>query len=199
MWIKLPPALTEEEERTLALRMRSGDAEARARLIEGNLRFVMYVAWRNPIGWLTLEERFSNGCLGLIQAVDAFDPNRGSKLKNMISVCVQNVMLNELRHKRYHAPPAISLDYPIDADRTLGDVIPAQWVDPQEQMNDREDCRMAWGVIDGMPDDVRQYMRFRYGGEYMSQDAAAKKIGWCQMRGCRTEKAALAACRAALT
>ena len=73
------PLLTREEERDLALRAQSGDAEARRRMVEANLRLVFKIARRYGNRGLPLLDLIEEGNLGLLRAVKKFRPDRGTR------------------------------------------------------------------------------------------------------------------------
>jgi RNA polymerase primary sigma factor len=73
------PVLDREEEQALARRVRAGDAEARAKLTEANLRLVVHIARRYMNRGLALQDLIEEGNLGLIRAVEKFDPERGTR------------------------------------------------------------------------------------------------------------------------
>ena len=68
------PVLTEAEKRELLARVRTGDAAARERMVEGNLRLVLSVVQRFAQRGENLDDLFQVGCIGLIKAIDNFDP-----------------------------------------------------------------------------------------------------------------------------
>ena len=68
------PVLNEEEKRTLLYRVQQGDRAARQRMIEGNLRLVLSVVQRFAGRGENLDDLFQVGCIGLMKAVDHFDP-----------------------------------------------------------------------------------------------------------------------------
>ena len=68
------PVLTEAEKRELLARVRTGDAAARERMVEGNLRLVLSVVQRFAQRGENLDDLFQVGCIGLIKAIDHFDP-----------------------------------------------------------------------------------------------------------------------------
>lgn len=72
--------LSREEEQELAIRARDGDAEAMNKLIQANLKFVVKIASRYQNRGLSLSELISEGNIGLIKAVEKFDPDKGIKL-----------------------------------------------------------------------------------------------------------------------
>ena len=70
------PVLTEAEKRELLARVRTGDAAARERMVEGNLRLVLSVVQRFAQRGENLDDLFQVGCIGLIKAIDNFDPSQ---------------------------------------------------------------------------------------------------------------------------
>ena len=68
------PILSEQEKRDLLTRARAGDKEARQSMIEGNLRLVLSVVQRFAQRGENLDDLFQVGCIGLIKAIDNFDP-----------------------------------------------------------------------------------------------------------------------------
>ena len=76
------PVLTEAEKRELLARVRTGDAAARERMVEGNLRLVLSVVQRFAQRGENLADLFQVGCIGLIKAMDNVDPAQpaGSRL-----------------------------------------------------------------------------------------------------------------------
>jgi RNA polymerase sigma factor (sigma-70 family) len=74
------PPLTREEETGLARRARAGDETAKARLVEGHLRLVVQVARRYVNRGLPLPDLIEEGNVGLLRAVEKFDPARGTRL-----------------------------------------------------------------------------------------------------------------------
>ena len=68
------PVLSEQEKRQLLTRARAGDQSARQSMIEGNLRLVLSVVQRFAQRGENLDDLFQVGCIGLIKAIDNFDP-----------------------------------------------------------------------------------------------------------------------------
>ena len=68
------PVLTEAEKRELLARAHAGDAAAREQMVEGNLRLVLSVVQRFAQRGENLDDLFQVGCIGLIKAIDNFDP-----------------------------------------------------------------------------------------------------------------------------
>ena len=68
------PVLTEDEKRRLLIQARGGDRKAREQMVEGNLRLVLSVVQRFAQRGENLDDLFQVGCIGLIKAIDNFDP-----------------------------------------------------------------------------------------------------------------------------
>ena len=70
------PMLSEQEKRTLLVQAQAGDTAARQKMIEGNLRLVLSVVQRFAQRGENLDDLFQVGCIGLIKAIDNFDPSQ---------------------------------------------------------------------------------------------------------------------------
>ncbi|WP_383440754.1 sigma-70 family RNA polymerase sigma factor, partial [Streptomyces sp. NPDC057695] len=93
----LPPPLSKEEEQVLLLKLPSGDQAARAILIERNLRLVVYIARKFENTGINIEDLISIGTIGLIKAVNTFNPEKKIKLATYASRCIENEILMYLR------------------------------------------------------------------------------------------------------
>ena len=71
------PLITREEEYDLALKAKAGDSWARERLVNGNLRFVVSIAKQYQNRGLPLVDLISEGNIGLLTAIDKFEPEKG--------------------------------------------------------------------------------------------------------------------------
>ncbi len=111
----LPPPLSPEEERALAARLADNDAEARSTLIEHNLRLVVYIARRFDSGGTNVEDLISIGTIGLIKAVNTFDPSKNIKLATYASRCIENEILMYLR-RTGRTKSEVSFDEPLNVD-----------------------------------------------------------------------------------
>ena len=95
----LLPPLDKEEEFVLLEKSNNGDLEARNKLIEHNLRLVVYVAKRFETNSFNLEDLISIGTLGLIKAISTFKCDKNIKLATYASRCIENEILMFLRKK----------------------------------------------------------------------------------------------------
>ena len=110
-----PPPLSREEELALMRRMDGGDATARATLIERNLRLVVYIARQFENTGISIEDLISIGTIGLIKAVNSFDPDKNIKLATYASRCIENEILMVLR-KTSRLKLEVSFDEPLNTD-----------------------------------------------------------------------------------
>lgn len=111
----LPSPLAPEEERALIERAAKQDKEARSALIEHNLRLVVYLAKKFENTNVDLEDLISVGTIGLIKAVNSFDPSKQIKLATYASRCIENEILMHLR-KVVKTKNDVSLDEPLNVD-----------------------------------------------------------------------------------
>lgn len=111
----LPAPLDQEEEKRLIELLPTGDEEARARLIEHNLRLVVYIARKFENTGIHIEDLISIGSIGLIKAVNTFNPNKNIKLATYASRCIENEILMYLR-KNSRVKTEVSLDEPLNVD-----------------------------------------------------------------------------------
>jgi RNA polymerase sporulation-specific sigma factor len=111
----LPPPLTNEEENDLLFRLEQGDASVKSTLIERNLRLVVYIARKFENTGIGVEDLVSIGTIGLIKAVNTFDPSKRIKLATYASRCIENEILMYLR-RNCKIKSEISFDEPLNID-----------------------------------------------------------------------------------
>ncbi|WP_370544667.1 sigma-70 family RNA polymerase sigma factor [Holdemania sp. 1001095H_141210_F2] len=92
-----PQPLTAEEEQDALQRMAKGDVEARADLIEHNLRLVAHIVKKFDIRREQTEDLISIGTIGLIKGIDTFKVDKGHKLATYVSRCIENAILSQMR------------------------------------------------------------------------------------------------------
>ena len=93
----LPPPLSNAEEQQLLAQAADGSEPAKQRLIERNLRLVVYIARRFENTGINIEDLISIGTIGLIKAVSTFRADRNIKLATYSSRCIENEILMHIR------------------------------------------------------------------------------------------------------
>ena len=111
----LPPPLTKEEEEALVSNLATDDGKIRSILIERNLRLVVYIARKFENTGVNVEDLVSVGSIGLIKAVNTFDPEKKIKLATYASRCIENEILMYLR-RNSKVKVEISLYEPLNID-----------------------------------------------------------------------------------
>ncbi|MBQ5439748.1 MAG: sigma-70 family RNA polymerase sigma factor, partial [Clostridia bacterium] len=122
------PLSKKKEEQQIAL-MRAGDKNARNTLIEHNLRLVAHIVKKYAKSPYDQDDLVSIGTLGLIKAVDSFDPDKSIKLSSYAARCIENEILMHFRSQKKSAFD-VSLDEAIETDKdgnplTLMDILSA--------------------------------------------------------------------------
>lgn len=111
-----PPPLSAQEERDLFEKMKKGDANARAKIIEHNLRLVSHIIRKYYASFGAQDELLSIGSLGLIKAVDSFKFESGTKFATYGAKCIQNEILMYFRSKKKNSNE-VSINETIDIDK----------------------------------------------------------------------------------
>lgn len=111
----LPSPLTPDEEKEAIDGLLNKDDSARQKLIEHNLRLVVYIAKRFENAGVDIEDLISIGTIGLIKAVNSYDINKQIKLATYASRCIENEILMHLR-KVVRTKSELSLDEPLNVD-----------------------------------------------------------------------------------
>ena len=93
----LPPPLKKEEEEDLVGKLSTEGEKVRNILIERNLRLVVYIARKFENTGVAIEDLISVGTIGLIKAVNTFNPEKKIKLATYASRCIENEILMHLR------------------------------------------------------------------------------------------------------
>lgn len=111
----LPPPLSPQEERELLDRLLNQDMSVKSTLIERNLRLVVYIAKKFENTGIGIEDLISIGTIGLIKAINTFNPAKNIKLATYASRCIENEILMFLR-KNSNLRSEISIDEPLNVD-----------------------------------------------------------------------------------
>lgn len=191
----LPSPMSPEEEAATVEEYMKGNEEARLKLIERNLRLVVYIAKRFDNTGVDTEDLISIGTIGLIKAVGSFKPDKNIKLATFASRCIENEILMHLR-KTARTRAEVSLDEPLNVDfegnvLLLSDILgtePDSIYKDVEQSAEKEMLRESFSRL---PERERQIveMRFGLGGrEEMTQKEIAEMMGISQSYISRLEK-----------
>ncbi|TYP54933.1 RNA polymerase sporulation sigma factor SigE [Thermosediminibacter litoriperuensis] len=111
----LPPPLSSEEEAMLLGKLEMGDSGVKNVLIERNLRLVVYIARKFENTGAGIEDLISIGTIGLIKAINTFDPHKKIKLATYASRCIENEILMYLRRNNRNRVE-VSFDEPLNID-----------------------------------------------------------------------------------
>ena len=111
----LPLPYTPEEESHLLGKLSAGDEEVKSSLVEHNLRLVVYIARKFDNTGADSEDLISVGTIGLIKAVNSFNPNKNIKLATYASRCIENEILMYLR-RNSKTKAEVSIDEPLNVD-----------------------------------------------------------------------------------
>ncbi|WP_246578641.1 sigma-70 family RNA polymerase sigma factor [Cohnella xylanilytica] len=111
-----PQPLTDEEEALHLQRMAEGNPRSRNLLIEHNLRLVAHIVKKFDNTGEDLEDLISIGTIGLIKAIESFQPNKGTKLATFAARCIENEILMHLRSLK-KTRKDVSIHDPIGTDK----------------------------------------------------------------------------------
>ena len=198
--------LTISEEKTFLEQFRQGEQEAKHVLIERNMRLVAHIVKKYSQTDYEMEDLISIGTIGLIKAVDTFNPDRASRLGTYAAKCIDNEILMFLRAERKRGRE-VSLYEPIGVDKegnaiSLVDVIEAESKDMTEKVSMDQDIRRMYGAYrETLNSREKQVIAMRYGlfGEKEhTQREVAVVLGISRSYVSRIEKGALLKLRGAL-
>lgn len=200
-----PQPLSTQEEEQLLQEMRKGDTACRNRLIEHNLRLVAHVVKKYSNTMYETDDLISIGTIGLIKAVDSFNPEKGIRLATYASRCIENELLMLMRSSKKQSKE-VSLFDPIGADKEgntiqLLDICVAEEVDLVEQMEEQQKLSKLQEYIDKvLTKREKEIIVLRYGlhgGREVTQREIADKLNISRSYVSRIEKKALKKLKAA--
>ncbi len=141
---KFPPPLSQQRETELFSKMREeNDTEARALLIEHNLRLVAHIVRKYSSSQAGQEDLLSIGTIGLIKAVDSFNRKNGARFATYAAKCIQNEILMAFRAQKKNQCE-VSIDDAIETDR---DGNPLTYVDVvRVEDTIAEDIDVRWKI-----------------------------------------------------
>lgn len=191
----LPPPLKGQEELDALQKMEMGDEGAKQRLIEHNLRLVVYIARRFENTGVNLEDLISIGTIGLIKGISTYKSDKNIKLATYASRCIENEILMHIR-KIANQKTEISLDEPINMDYDgnellLGDILGTDENVVTGRLDDDVDLCLLRQALEQLSDRERQIVNLRFGlggCKEMTQKDVALLLGISQSYISRLEK-----------
>ncbi len=193
-----PPPLSKEEERRCFLSAGQGDEKAREKLIRHNMRLVAHIIKKYYSTGKDQEDLVSIGTIGLIKAIDSFDPAKGARFATYAGKCLQNEILMYFRsQKKTNGETSLNDAIELDKDGnplTYLDVISHE-DDVVEALDRKTRARRAMcGIRECLTPREQNIILYRYGilgKRCMTQREMAKAMGISRSYVSRLEKGAL--------
>lgn len=191
----LPPPLSTDEELFLINKLEAGDGAVRSVLIERNLRLVVYIARKFESTGVGIEDLVSIGTIGLIKAVNTFDPTKKIKLATYASRCIENEILMYLRRSN-KTRTEVSFDEPLNIDwdgneLLLSDVLGTENDIIYKYIEEEVDRKLLHLALQRLNGRERRIMELRFGlnnGTEKTQKEVADMLGISQSYISRLEK-----------
>lgn len=191
----LPPPLNSDEEMYLLDKLKTGDKAVRGLLIEHNLRLVVYIARKFENTGIGIEDLVSIGTIGLIKAVNTFDPDKKIKLATYASRCIENEILMYLRRNN-KTRAEVSFDEPLNIDwdgneLLLSDVLGTEGDSAYKHLEEEVDKNLLVSAMSILSGRERSIVELRFGlkdGVEKTQKEVADFLGISQSYISRLEK-----------
>lgn len=191
----LPPPLSAEEEEELVNKLENGGLEIRQKLVERNLRLVVYIAKKFENTGVGLEDLVSIGTIGLMKGVNTFNADKKIKLATYASRCIENEILMYLRRSN-RIKGEISIDEPLNQDGDgnellLSDILGTDPDITSRRIEDEVDKKLLKASIERLNSRERNIMELRFGfisGNEKTQKEVADMLGISQSYISRLEK-----------
>ena len=163
----LPPPLSKDEEEELVSKLNSGDESIRSTLIERNLRLVVYIARKFENTGVYVEDLISVGTIGLIKAVNTFNPEKKIKLATYASRCIENEILMYLR-RNSKVKAEISFYEPLNIDwdgneLLLSDILGTDNDTVYNFIEDEVDKQLLLMALKSLNEREKEIVRLRFG------------------------------------
>lgn len=179
-----PKPLSRAEEAQALAAMAQGDEDARAKLIEHNLRLVAHVVRKYTVPGCTPDDLVSVGTLGLIKAVSTYRPDAPTPLSTYAARCIENEVLMLLRSSKKRKNE-VSLNEPIGMDGegndiSFQDILGSPPGLVEDEAIRRVSMQQVRRALKTLPARERAVLEMRYGltgGKPMMQHEAAEKLG----------------------
>ena len=190
----LPPPLSKEEE-TKYLDELLYNPVARDKLIEHNLRLVVYIAKKFESTGIYIEDLVSIGTIGLIKGINTFRADKNIKLATYASRCIENEILMYIR-KNSQTRGDVSIDEPLNVDwdgneLLLSDVLGNEEDNVAYELEKEEERKIIRAAVERLDKRERQIIEMRFGlfgCKEMTQKDVADKLGISQSYISRLEK-----------
>lgn len=194
----LPPPLESKREAEMISRLGTeGEKEARALLIEHNLRLVVYIAKKFDNTAVGVEDLISIGTIGLIKAINTFNPEKNIKLATYASRCIENEILMYLRRSS-KMKAEVSIDEPLNVDwdgneLLLSDILGTEEDAVYKDLENDAEKKVLIKAISRLSGREQMIIRMRFGlgtadGEEKTQKEVADMLGISQSYISRLEK-----------
>ncbi len=191
----LPAPLTREEEEHLVVKLKEKDPAVRSLLIERNLRLVVYIARKFENTGVGIEDLISIGTIGLIKAVNTFDPDKRIKLATYASRCIENEILMFLRRNN-RTKLEVSLDEPLNTDwdgneLLLSDILGTEGDMVYRSIEEGVERQLLASALTRLSSREKNIMELRFGlhgGHEKTQKEVADIMGISQSYISRLEK-----------
>ena len=192
-----PPLPSEQENQVIGDLGTEYEDEAKAILIEHNLRLVVYIAKKFDNTGVGVEDLISIGTIGLIKAVNTFDTSKNIKLATYASRCIENEILMYLRRSS-KMKAEVSIDEPLNVDwdgneLLLSDILGTDDDIIYRGLEDETERQLLKSAIDRLSPREKTIVELRYGlknaeDEEMTQKEVADRLGISQSYISRLEK-----------
>ncbi len=195
----LPKALTNKEEADLLKKLETEGEGVRRTLIEHNLRLVVYIARKFENTAVGVEDLISIGTIGLIKAINTFQPEKNIKLATYASRCIENEILMYLR-KNASRRTEVSIDEPLNVDwdgneLLLSDILGTENDLVHKHLEDEAEREMLSKALARLSDREQTIMKLRFGlggCNEKTQKEVADMLGISQSYISRLEKRIIA-------
>ena len=192
---KLPPPLSEMEERDAIIKAGKGDEEAKNILIEHNLRLVVFLAKKYENTGYDVEDLVSIGSIGLIKGINTYKLDKNIKLATYASRCISNEILMFLRKnkkRRGEISFEDALNYDAEGNELhLEDILGTEIDYVPNEYERIQNKEILEREIDSLDEREKEIMTLRYGlnnTEEYTQKEVAEKLGISQSYISRIEK-----------
>lgn len=192
-----PPLEMDKESQVISDLGTEVDAEAKAILIEHNLRLVVYIAKKFDNTGVGVEDLISIGTIGLIKAINTYNPDKNIKLATYASRCIENEILMHLRRTN-KTRMEVSFDEPLNVDWDGNELLLSDILGTDEDVIYRDmemevEYRLLRRAISKLSDRERMIIQLRFGlgnrdGEEKTQKEVADMLGISQSYISRLEK-----------